>query len=65
MAFRQFAAMATRALVNGVPGGIAWAPDGHPFAVLSMTVARGRIASIDVLADPNRLSRLDLDMVAG
>jgi RNA polymerase sigma-70 factor (ECF subfamily) len=62
--FRRFAETATRALVNGVPGGVAWAPDGSPFAVISATVAGGRIVSIDILADPDRLSRLDLDPVA-
>jgi hypothetical protein len=30
---------------------------------LSATVAGGRIVSIDVLADPDRLSRLDLGLV--
>jgi len=64
MSFRRFAETATRVLVNGIPGGVAWAPDGHPFAVLSLTVAGGRIVSIDVLADPDRLSRLDLDLIA-
>jgi RNA polymerase sigma-70 factor (ECF subfamily) len=64
MSFRRFAETATRALVNGVPGGVAWLPDGRPFAVLSATVAGGRIVSIDVLADPDRLSRMDLDLVA-
>jgi RNA polymerase sigma-70 factor (ECF subfamily) len=64
MSFRRFAETATRALVNGVPGGVAWLPDGRPFAVLSATVAGGRIVSIDVLADPDRLGRLDLDLVA-
>jgi RNA polymerase sigma-70 factor (ECF subfamily) len=59
--FRRLAETATRALVNGIPGGVAWTPDGRPFAVLSATVAGGRIVSIDVLADPERLSRLDLD----
>jgi RNA polymerase sigma-70 factor, ECF subfamily len=59
MSFRRFAETATRALINGIPGGVAWAPDGRPFAVLSVTVAGGRIVSIDVLADPDRLSRLD------
>ena len=38
LTFRQFAATATRVLVNGVPGGVAWAPDGRPVAVLAMTV---------------------------
>jgi RNA polymerase sigma factor (sigma-70 family) len=64
MGFRRFAGTATRALVNGVPGGVAWAPNGRPFAVVSMTVAGGRIVSIDILADPDRLNRLDLDLVA-
>ena len=60
LSFRRLAETATRALVNGVPGGVVWRPDGRPFAVLSMTVAGGRIVSIDVLADPDRLGRLDL-----
>jgi hypothetical protein len=30
-----------------------------------MTVSRGRIVAIDVLADPDRLSQLDLTEVAG
>jgi RNA polymerase sigma factor (sigma-70 family) len=64
MAFRRFAETATRALINGIPGGIAWAPDGNPFAVVSLTVAGGRIVSVDILADPDRLSRLDLELVA-
>jgi len=65
MSFRQFAETATRVLVNGVPGGIAWTPDGSPFSVLAMTVRGGRIVAIDVLADPDRLARLDLTVVAG
>jgi RNA polymerase sigma factor (sigma-70 family) len=58
--FRRFAETATRALINGVPGGVAWTPEGNPFAVVSLTVAGGRIVSIDILADPDRLRRLDL-----
>ena len=65
LTFRQFAATATRVLVNGVPGGVAWAPDGRPVAVLAMTVRGERIVEIEVLADPDRLSRLDLTEVAG
>ena len=64
MSFRRFVETATRVLVNGIPGGVAWDPDGRPFAVLSITVAGGRIVSIDVLADPDRLDRLDLALVA-
>ena len=65
LTFRNFAATATRVLVNGIPGGVAWAPDGRPVAVLAMTVRGGRIVGIEVLADPDRLSRLDLAEVAG
>ena len=65
MTFRRFAETATRALINGVPGGIAWAPDGNPFAVVAITVAGERIVSIDILADPDRLRRLNLDPPAG
>jgi RNA polymerase sigma-70 factor (ECF subfamily) len=65
MSFRRFADTATRVLVNGIPGGIAWTPDGRPFAVLAATVKGGKIVRIDVLADPERLARLDLTVVAG
>lgn len=65
MSFRGFAATATRVLVNGVPGGVAWSRDGTPYAVLSLTVRGGLIVAIDVLADPERLARLDLTFVAG
>ena len=63
LTFRQFAATATRVLVNGAPGGVAWGPDGRPVAILAMTVTGGRIVAIEVLADPDRLGRLDLTEV--
>jgi RNA polymerase sigma factor (sigma-70 family) len=63
--FRNFSETSTRVLVNGVPGGVAWNPDGSPFAVLAVTVTRGRIVAIDVLADPDRLGQLDLTVVTG
>ena len=65
MTFRRFAETATRILVNGLPGGVAWAPDGSPFSVVALTVRGGRIVAIDVLADPDRLGELDLTVVAG
>jgi ketosteroid isomerase-like protein len=64
MSFRRFGETATRVLVNGVPGGVAWSPDGTPFAVLALTVRGGRVVTIDVLADPDRLAQLDLTEVA-
>ena len=59
MTFRRYAETSTRVLVNGIPGGLARTPDGSPFAVLALTVRGGRIVAIDVLADPDRLRRLD------
>jgi RNA polymerase sigma-70 factor (ECF subfamily) len=63
MTFRRFAGTTSRVLVNGIPGGVVWAPDGRPFAVGAMTVKGGRIVGIDILADPERLARLDLKVV--
>jgi RNA polymerase sigma-70 factor (ECF subfamily) len=65
VAFRHLARTATRTLVNGVPGGIARTPDGRPFSVVALTVVGARIVAIDILADPERLARLDLEAIAG
>jgi hypothetical protein len=65
MSFRRFADTSTRVLVNGLPGGVAWSPDGSPFAVVALTVRGRKIVAIDILADPDRLARLDLTEVAG
>ena len=64
LTFRRFGETATRILVNGLPGGVAWAPDGSPFAILALTVTGGRIVAIDILADPERLAKVDLTEVA-
>jgi RNA polymerase sigma-70 factor (ECF subfamily) len=64
LGFRHLSATATRILVNGIPGGVAWAPDGSPFAILALTIKGERIVEIDVLADPDRLGQLDLTLVA-
>ncbi|MET0772027.1 MAG: sigma-70 family RNA polymerase sigma factor [Candidatus Limnocylindrales bacterium] len=65
MTFRRFVGNATPVIVNGTPGGIAWTADGRPFAILAMTVKGGRIAEIDVLADPARLAAMGLDGFGG
>jgi RNA polymerase sigma factor (sigma-70 family) len=51
-----------RALVNGAAG-IVSTRDGRPFSVGGITVRGGRIAEIDILADPERLSRVDLTIL--
>jgi RNA polymerase sigma-70 factor (ECF subfamily) len=48
-----------RALVNGTPGFVSLR-DGRPFSVAAVTITGGRIVEIDILADPERLARLDL-----
>jgi hypothetical protein len=53
---------ATPALVNGEVGAV-WAAQGRPYSVVGFTVRRGRIVAINVLADPARLQRLDLDVL--
>jgi RNA polymerase sigma factor (sigma-70 family) len=48
-----------RALVNGAAGLVA-TRDGVPFSVASVIVREGKIVEMDILADPDRLARLDL-----
>jgi RNA polymerase sigma factor (sigma-70 family) len=50
-------------LVNGSVGVISRRPDGSLFSVLGFTIADGKIVEIDILADPERLGRLDLSAV--
>jgi hypothetical protein len=47
------------ALVNGAPG-LVGMREGKPFSVMGFTIRGGKIAEIDVLSDPKRLSQLDL-----
>ena len=47
------------ALVNGAAGALV-APRGRVFSVMAFTIANGRISAIDALADPERLSLLNL-----
>jgi RNA polymerase sigma factor (sigma-70 family) len=56
------ARFARPALVNGAAG-LVVAPRGRPVAVVGFTVANGKIAEIDVLADRARLRDLDLHAV--
>ena len=57
--FSGRARAARPALVNGTVGAV-WAPGGRPRAVLGFTITRGKIVEIDAIADPERLSQLDL-----
>jgi RNA polymerase sigma-70 factor (ECF subfamily) len=50
-------------LVNGNVGVVSRLPDGRVFSVLGFTIAGGKVVEIDILADPDRLSRLDLSVI--
>jgi RNA polymerase sigma-70 factor, ECF subfamily len=51
-------------LVNGNIGLMCRLRDGRLFSVIGFTIAGGKILEMDILADPERLSRLDLSAVA-
>jgi RNA polymerase sigma factor (sigma-70 family) len=55
---RSRAGEARPAVVNGAAG-VVWAARGRPFSVVGFTVRGGKIAAIDILADPTRVGRLD------
>ena len=55
----QASALLRPALVNGAAGMVATL-GGQPVAVIGFTVSGGKIAEIDVIADPDRLLGLDL-----
>jgi RNA polymerase sigma factor (sigma-70 family) len=55
----QLGLSARPALVNGAPGWVSLL-DGALFAVAALTTRDGRITTMDVIADPSRLARLDL-----
>jgi RNA polymerase sigma-70 factor (ECF subfamily) len=50
-------------LVNGSLGFVSRRPDGRLFSVIGFTIAGGKIVEMDILADPERLSRLDLSAI--
>lgn len=62
--FQRAAGSSRPALVNGAAG-IVSIVGGVPTAVLGFTITDGRIVEIDILADPERLSGLDLTSLDG
>ncbi|HWM73967.1 MAG TPA: sigma-70 family RNA polymerase sigma factor [Nocardioides sp.] len=55
----EFARFGRPVLVNGTAGALAIA-DGKVFSVMAFSVVHGKIVSIDVLLDPDRVAELDL-----
>jgi RNA polymerase sigma factor (sigma-70 family) len=64
LAYSRMGLVMRRALVNGVPGAVAFL-DGEPFSVGAFTIRGGRIVEMDFLADPERLARIDLTILDG
>jgi RNA polymerase sigma-70 factor (ECF subfamily) len=61
--FAGRARVARLALVNGAPGAV-WTQHGEPRVVFTFTIGRGKIAAIDLLADPEHIRGLDLVVLA-
>jgi RNA polymerase sigma factor (sigma-70 family) len=51
-------------LVNGIVGAFCTL-DGKPFAIMNFTVRGEKIVEIDILTDPERISRIDLTVLRG
>jgi len=62
--FSGRAQAARLALVNGAPAAV-WAVDGKPRMVFTFTIIQGGIVAIDMVADREHLSELDLTMLDG
>jgi RNA polymerase sigma factor (sigma-70 family) len=62
LAFSRLDIEVRPALVNGAVGTVTLR-DGRPFAIAGFTIRNRRIVEMDILADPERLSRLDLTIL--
>ena len=51
------------ALIDGVPGAV-WAPKGKPRVVFGFTIEDGKIIGIELVADPERLGRMKIELLA-
>ena len=59
-AFARTGLMARLVLVNGALGAMAVTPEGEILTVMGLTIRDGRIAEMNVLGDPLRLTALEL-----
>lgn len=60
--FAGKARAAQLALIDGVPG-VVWAPGGTPRVVFGFTIRNGKVVEIELAADPERLSRLKIEIL--
>jgi RNA polymerase sigma-70 factor (ECF subfamily) len=49
-------------MVDG-SAGLVWAPGGQPRIVFSFTIVSGKIVEINLTADPERIRRLNVEMM--
>lgn len=61
--FSGRARTAQPALLDGVAG-LVWAPGGRPRVVFAFTIKGGKVVEIEMVADPERLGRLDLTILS-
>ena len=64
LSFSRVGLVLRPALINGAAG-IVSTRDGEPFSVGGFTIRNRRIVALDILADPERLRRLDLTILDG
>jgi RNA polymerase sigma factor (sigma-70 family) len=62
LAFSRLDVEGRSALINGAVGMVTLR-DGQPFAIAGFTIRNRRIVEMDILADPERLSQLDLTIL--
>ena len=62
-AFSKLGLSSQVVLVNGNIGVVSRLTDGRLLSVIGFTIAGGKVVEMDILADPNRLSRLDLSAI--
>jgi RNA polymerase sigma-70 factor, ECF subfamily len=62
--YSRLGLVAHTVLINGAIGMVS-TRDGQPFSVGGVIVRDGRIVEVDILADPERLARLDLSFLEG
>jgi RNA polymerase sigma-70 factor, ECF subfamily len=62
-AFSKLGLSSQVVVVNGNIGVVSRLPDGRLLSVIGFTIAGGKVVEMDILADPDRLSRLDLSAI--
>ncbi len=62
VAFQRLGAHSVDAIINGAPGAVAML-DGAPISIAVFTVSGGKVVEMNILADPERIAKLDLTVL--